>query len=266
MPHDTPDTSPRSESLEPRRLFSATLVEGVLAVRGRAFADQILIREEGVGTDKHVVAVEIDSPLLDIPATRETFPFAKVNSVLVRAGAGNDLVDCAIATYVTPAVATIRPLSLPTRIDASTGNDTVHGGSARDHVLGSTGNDRLRGHSGPDRLDGGRGHDDLRGGNDNDVLWGGLDHDTLGGDAGNDTLFGGYGNDILGSVGAGPVANEPGNDLLSGGYGNDTLHGGTGRDRISGGPGLDTFSTEDNPSEWFDKHPEEPVINPPPFV
>ena len=125
MPRETPLSPARSESLEPRRLFSSTLADGLLTVRGRAFADRILIREEGAdptGTsDKHIIAVEMDSPFLDIPATRETFPFADVRSVLVRDSAGNDLVDAAIATYAVPAVAGIRPLSLPSRIDPTRG-------------------------------------------------------------------------------------------------------------------------------------------------
>lgn len=260
-------SSVMTESLEPRHLLSASLDGGILDVRGRSIPDRILIREDlNRQTGEKVIVVEIDSPFLDIPATYQEFPAAKVLAISVRAGAGDDLVDLAIATYFTPALAGIGPVTVGSRIDAGSGKDTVYGGNARDLILGGIGADQLFGTDGNDRLDGGRGKDELHGGGGNDVLWGGLDDDFLGGGFGNDVLFGGYGNDRLGSWGAGPLPNEPGDDLLVGGPGDDYLLGGAGTDRIYGGPGRDTFINEDKPSEWFDKEKDEPVENQPPVV
>lgn len=255
-----------AESLESRRLLAATLEGGVLVVMGRSFSEDILIREDFAQNGDRVIAVDIDAPKLDIPATHQEFPLDQVKTVLVRSGGGNDLVDLAIATYAVPAIAGIGPVRVGSRVDGGSGNDRVYGGWGPDLLLGNIGNDQVFGMVGNDRLDGGRGEDDLHGGNDNDVVWGGLDDDRLAGDFGNDILFGGYGDDWLGSVGVGPLPNEPGDDILAGGGGNDSVLGGAGNDHISGGAGRDTFFTDDSPSEWLDKQPDEPVINPPPFV
>jgi hypothetical protein len=257
-----PDSfTPALESLESRRLLAATLQDGVLFVSGRPFSDDILIREEiSTRTGEKVIVVEIDSPGIELPATHQEFPAKDVNSVLVRAGAGDDKVDMAIATYATPALAGTGPLTKGTRVDAGPGNDTVYGGTARDVVLGGIGDDVVLGMDGNDFIDGGRGEDTLRGGNGNDTLFGGLGDDRLGGDFGNDVLFGGYGNDWLGSLGFGPQPDEPGDDILAGGGGDDSLLGGLGKDHISGGPGADSFDAADFPTEWIDKGPEDRVV------
>ena len=249
------------ESLESRRLLAATLQDGVLVVEGRPFSDDILIREEiNAQSGEKVVVVEIDSPGIELPATHQEFPAKDVVRVVVRAGAGDDKVDMATATYAVPALAGTGPLTKGTLVDAGPGNDSVYGGMGRDVVLGGTGDDLVLGFDGNDWIDGGRGKDTLRGGNGNDTLFGGLDDDRLGGDFGNDVLYGGYGNDWLGSLGFGPLADEPGDDILAGGGGNDSLLGGSGNDHISGGPGVDSFDAADSPTEWLDKQPEDRVV------
>jgi hypothetical protein len=255
------------EILESRRFRSATLQDGFLVIVGRVFPDTILVREDvSAQTHENVVAVEIDSPLLDIPAHYYEFPAKDVRHISVRAGWGNDLVDLALATYPVPAADSVRPVSVPVRVDAGVGNDTVYGGDGPDYLYGYVGNDQLFGSDGADRLDGGRGKDLLHGDAGNDRLWGGPDDDILNGDEGDDWIFGGAGDDRLGSVGVGPRANEPGDDVLLGGAGNDYLLGGSGTDRIAGGTGRDTFVNEDAPTEWLDKTPDEPVTSPPPVV
>jgi len=267
MPRHPDSIASALESLEPRRLLAATLQDGVLVVMGRPFTEDFLIREEiSAQSGEKVVVVEIDAPFLDIPATHQEFPAKDVNSVLVRAGGGDDKIDMAIATYAVPALAGTGPLTKGTRVDAGSGNDSVYGGTARDVVLGGIGDDLVLGMDGNDFIDGGRGNDFLRGGNGIDTIFGGLDNDTLGGDFGNDVLFGGYGNDWIGSVGVGPLPNEPGDDIIAGGGGDDYVLGGEGSDHISGGAGRDTFFNTDKPSEWLDKQPDEPVIAPPPIV
>jgi hypothetical protein len=260
-------TAPFAEALEPRRLCSATLKDGFLVIVGRAFQDRILVREDvGAQTQEKVVAVDIDSPLLDLPAYHYEFPVKDVRHISIRAGWGDDIVDLAIATYAVPAIDGIRPVSVPTRVDGGVGNDTVYGGNGSDFLYGYVGNDQIFGSNGHDRLDGGRGKDQLYGNAGNDRLWGGPDDDTLGGDDGDDWIFGGAGNDSLGSPGVGPRANEPGDDVLIGGAGNDYLLGGAGADRIIGGTGRDIFVSEDAPTEWLDKAPDEPIVPPPPLV
>ena len=254
------------EPLERRRLMAATLQDGVLFVMGRPFSEDFLIREEvSTQSGENVIVVEIDAPFLDIPATHQEFPAKDVNSVVVRAGGGDDKVDMAIATYAVPALAGTGPLTKGTRVDAGAGNDTVYGGTARDLVLGGIGDDTVFGYNGNDWIDGGRGKDNLRGGGGNDTVFGGLDDDHIAGEFGDDVLFGGYGNDWVGSVGVGPLPNEPGDDIIAGGGGDDYLLGGEGRDHITGGAGRDTFFTDDQPGEWLDKQPDEPVIAPPPI-
>jgi hypothetical protein len=256
-----------AEVLEPRRLCSATLKDGFLAIVGRAIQDRILVREDvSAQTHEQVVVVEIDSPLLDLPAYHYEFPIQDVQHISIRAGWGDDIVDLAIATYAVPAVDAVRPVSVPARVDGGVGNDTVYGGNGNDFLYGYVGNDQLFGSNGADRLDGGRGRDRLHGGAGDDRLWGGPDNDTLGGDDGNDWIFGGAGDDSLGSPGIGPRANEPGDDVLLGGSGNDYLLGGAGADHIIGGTGRDTFVSEDAPTEWLDKTPDERVVSPPPTV
>lgn len=98
-----------------------------------------------------------------------------------------------------------RSITLPTVIEAGTGNDTIKGGS------------------GPDRINVGGGSDLIESRDGDDTVLGGLGNDTLRGGNGNDFLFG-----------------EDGNDSLLGEEGNDSLDGGNGTDRLDGGNGTDT--------------------------
>jgi Ca2+-binding RTX toxin-like protein len=248
------------EGLEPRRLMAAAVNDGVLYVDGTGLSDSILIRQEP-GTEKvPVFSVEIGpNDGSDRPTFLYQFPVSDVRSMVVRAGPGNDLVDLAIATYAVPALAGIKPVGVPTRVDGGFNDDEIYGGTARDTVSGGFGKDRIFGGDGNDFLDGGWGDDLLRGGNGDDFVYGGYGNDNVGGDEGNDRLFGGSGNDFLGSLGFGPRISEPGDDLLVGGPGEDRLVGGEGKDRILGGTGRDHFSRADDESEMLDRTPDEPI-------
>lgn len=259
-----------SERLEPRRLFDASLGDGVLVVIGRVIPDDIIIRQNvDYQTLQPIFEVEIDSPLLEIPATYQAFPAEQVRSVLVRSGGGNDLVDMAIATYPPPMnpIDQSAPVSVPTRVDGGVGDDRVFGGTARDYVAGGWGNDLVDGGAGDDWVLRGNGDDTLVGGAGNDFLYGQRGNDVLFGDDGDDRMFGGAGDDTLGRPAVGPRVAEPGNDLIVGGLGKDRLLGGAGEDRVFGGPGLDTWvlssGAPDDRSEWRDKRPEEPIDQPP---
>jgi hypothetical protein len=145
--------------------------------------------------------------------------FEDVESIVVDAGAGNDVV--VIAGNI--------------RQDAE-----LIGGEGNDTLIGGKGSDFLSGDAGNDTLIGGSGHDSLSGGDGRDVLIGGNGHDQLSGGAGNDVLIGGSGNDALvGDEGNDELHGNAGADGLAGGLGNDMLFGGSGRDLAIGGEGRD---------------------------
>src|SRR2546428_6451809 len=189
---------PSVDSLEPRRLLSASLTDGVLVVEGTPLSDAILIRQQPGPNDAPVYAVEIGpNDGSERPTQYWEFPADAVKSIVVRAGSGNDLVDLAIATYPVIALAGVRAVGVPTRINAGLGDDEVYGGTSRDFIAGSFGKDRINGGDGDDWIDRGGGAEVLHGGKGNDIIFGGPGDDVLGGDEGNDRLYGGSGNDFL---------------------------------------------------------------------
>lgn len=119
---------------------------------------------------------------------------------------------------------------------ASTGGETLQGGSGNDLLQGGALDDWLAGGLGADTLLGGNGNDLLRGEGGNDSLSGGTGHDALEGGNGEDKLEGDAGDDLLrGGTGV---------DTLLGGDGDDTLIGGAGPDYMAGGLGRDVFRWE----------------------
>ena len=242
------------ETLEPRRLLSVSLENGVLTVLGTPEAETITVYYARMGTsEEYVVAGS---------AGGGRFPAADVRVVAVRAFGGDDSVDLAIADVVFPAaIGFFGPVLVPARVDGGLGDDVIYGGASRDMISAGFGNDRVLGTEGDDWLDGGWGNDVLTGGDGNDYVSGGLGNDVVAGSAGDDRLNGGPGDDHVGARDGMPGSPdvEVGNDLLIGGAGEDRLAGGPGDDRIFGGTGRDHFSRIDQPSEWLDKTPDEPV-------
>src|SRR5215213_5803368 len=100
------------EQLESRKLFSVTLVDGVLTVTGTADADQLI-----VGRSETMIVVNDNG-------TASNWNPAEVMSIAINGLAGNDDIG------VRPGV--IKPIS----IDAGEGNDRVHGGTGRERILG----------------------------------------------------------------------------------------------------------------------------------
>ena len=240
--------------LEPRRLLSVSLENGVLTVLGTPAADTIYVAYSMSGPGGEYV--------VSGTAGLGRFPAADVRAVAVRSGAGNDSVDLGRPDVVR--IPEIRPIRVPSRVDGGLGNDTVHGGASRDTIFGSLGNDRLFGNDGDDWLDGGWDNDALLGGAGNDYVSGGYGDDRVSGNAGNDRLNGGPGDDRVGAYDLMPgppdaPGAETGDDVLIGGTGEDWLAGGYGNDRIFGGTGRDHFSRIDRPAEWLDKTADEPV-------
>jgi hypothetical protein len=200
--------SSRFESLEPRRLLSASVQGGTLLVTGTPGNDTITI---DFNKQKSLYQVSINKSV-------QTFRARTVNAISVDAGAGNDSV------ILTPRVA----------INAT--------------LLGGAGNDTLTGGSSTDLIEGGFGNDLLHGGNGNDLLYGDAGNDTLFGDAGNDTLGGDANENLWFKgqslpnfqTGDDSLNGGSGNDWLLGGFNSDTLRGqNPGRDTLTGGSGND---------------------------
>jgi Ca2+-binding RTX toxin-like protein len=241
-------------ALEPRRLLAASLSStGLLDVLGAAAAETISVSLSGTN-----VVVKINN-------ATQTFPLAKVKSLRVNAGAGNDRVTVAA--------------NLPAAtLNGGDGNDTLTGGSRNDTLNGNNGNDSLLGGAGNDTLIGGPGNDTLSGqgnfdsadyrsslggvrlsldgvANDGQVsinerdnlldaeqLLGSNFNDTITGNGGTNQIFGGAGNDeIRALAGNDSVYGGPGNDKLFGGDGNDTLKGDDGNDLLGGENGDDSM-------------------------
>ena len=195
------------ESLEDRRLLSATLVGKVLTIAGTDNADRVLVLELGT----KVVVNEVSftpgtgTERPTVSAKRTVFNRSEIESVSADLKGGND--------QFAVSVSLLRNRANPLPVTAT----------------GGAGNDVLRGGFGADTLDGGEGNDLVSGGAGNDIVRGGAGNDRLGGDAGDDTVEGGDGRDHL--VGG------RGTDILRGGAGNDTLisDDGAATDTVDGG-------------------------------
>ena len=270
---------PYPECLEPRRLMSAIVSNGVLVVTGTPIADRILMYEStdafGDVTSYHVF---LDSPLSQRPAETHDIPAEGVRSITVRALGGDDLVDLAHA----PTRPDTRPITAPTLIDGGIGKDVIWGGWGRDLIAGGFGDDTINAGRGADWVNGGWGRDSingdagndiifgqsgndiLSGGNGDDRVYGGTGDDYLGGDGGNDRLYGQSGNDRLGTLAKVESVGEFGDDVLDGGEGSDRIYGGHGTDRLFGGSGRDiwvdgrTEADQDTEAERIDRTPDEP--------
>lgn len=155
-----------------------------------------------------------------------TFTGRDRNNLVIRAGAGNDVirVDAGVTVNL--------------RLYGDAGDDTITGGGGHDRIFGGAGNDRINGGAGNDYIDGGDGNDTIQGGDGNDTVYGGRGNDLIYGNAGDDYLEGGEGNDTLyGGVGNDVLSGGLGDDRLFGGAGDDAVYAGQGRDSVSGGAG-----------------------------
>jgi Ca2+-binding RTX toxin-like protein len=202
-------TLPLCEQLEPRRLLSATLVDGIVQVKGTSAADVIKISKSG------------SKVMVKVGATSKSFPAGSVDSIRIRALDGND------------SITGNQKLKIPIVVYGGAGNDTING---------SQGDDTLKGGEGTDSLTGRAGNDNLSGGAANDTLSGGNGDDTLDGNAGNDLIHGNGGRDLLrGGADLDSMFGDADNDQLFGGDGNDSLDGGQDDDILNGGGGNDTL-------------------------
>ncbi len=199
-----------------------TILGDQLQVTGSDLDDTIRIEQTSTSIILHVNSV------IDV------FPLSAINSVMVDALAGNDIVSITGDAEVM------------VTFNGGDGDDTLIGGQGDDVLNGGLGNDRLFAGDGDDQIDGGDGDDVLAGEAGDDLLIGGAGVDRLVGAEGNDQLFGNEGNDrLVGGAGDDQIDGGDGNDLIAGQDGNDLLIGGTGADRLMGDGGNDRLLGND---------------------
>lgn len=75
-------------------------------------------------------------------------------------------------------------------VNASSGDDVIHGSELPETLLGWLGNDQINGNGGADKIDGGTGNDTITGGAGDDSITGGTGNDILDGGDGADTIRG----------------------------------------------------------------------------
>jgi Ca2+-binding RTX toxin-like protein len=197
MNRDRNLTGTTFESLEDRRLCSATLVGGTVRVEGTN-AREIVTVSEFVSNSEFSFGVRMlrvtertDRPLLPDVTRTTDFLRSSVTRLRVNSFGGNDVINL---------------LSSPVGADvfAGGGSDQIMGSFANDNlngdlaiVQGFDGEElgaQLFGTPGNDIIDGNAGSDVLRGGPADDRLSGGSGVDVMLGEAGNDTIFARDGN------------------------------------------------------------------------
>ncbi|HQY87187.1 MAG TPA: hypothetical protein PK402_00920 [Tepidisphaeraceae bacterium] len=197
------------QNLEPRRLLSSTLTDGVLVVEGTAKNNVITISLNKDGSKLTVKEALKRRGNKTTAGTKSTFDAAAVSSIVVNGNAGNDLI----------VLSAKREKSFTTPV-------TINGGSGNDLMRSLGGTDLLNGDDGDDKISAGAGAD---------IVNGGAGDDWISGDAGADFLVGGDGDDrLIGGKGV---------DTLKGGDGDDTFltKGDKAADVVDGG----TDSAED---------------------
>jgi Ca2+-binding RTX toxin-like protein len=201
-PQNHQDRIPQLESLEQRRMLSASLSShGTLDVEGTRRADVVTISKTSTG--------RID---VSVNGVHQTFRGKSVRNIVVNAGRGDDSVAVGNDNH---------GIGVQRSIDGGLGNDTLVGGKGEDSITGDAGDDLLDGREGNDIEDGG---------DDNDTVVGGAGDDSLTGDIGDDSLNGGDGNDHCDG--------GDGNDDVNGDIGDDSVVGGPGDDHFH--PGMDS--------------------------
>ena len=243
------------ETMEPRKLLSASLKAGVLRATGEEMsANAITV---ALSTDKTKIDVTINGVLTSFNATKlrrvivhggELADTLTVNSDIKARQTlfghnGNDTLTGGSAADET-AVKENRQRGVRgwTRLLGMGGDDTLIATGGRNFIDGGTGNDNLTGSAGRDMIAGFKGNDTINAGDGNDVVFGGDGDDVIDLGAGNDKCLAGRGNDnVLGGAGNDRIFGQDGNDTLDGGIGNDILYGILGSDSLLGGDGNDTL-------------------------
>jgi Ca2+-binding RTX toxin-like protein len=232
------------ETLENRRLLTATLSGGILTIIGTDKPDRIeFARGIGVFTVFETTSGQ---------TVQTQFNTAEVQKIVIKPGDAGDLVI-------------VGKLTITCDISAGKGTDTISAGGGNDTIRGEGGNDNLFGSDGRDLINGGLGADTMLGGGGKDTvdynqrtanLTIGLGTAADDGEAGEgdnvrtdfEIVIAGSGNDHL-STNSGRAVEfygRDGNDTLIGGSGADLLDGGAGNDSLNGQGGADILQSQDN--------------------
>jgi hypothetical protein len=197
------------ESLEDRRLCSATLVGSTVRVGGTDAAENVTVSEFVSNSELSLgvrflrVTERIDRPFLpDIVRTTD-FIKSQVTRVRVNSFGGNDVITL--------------NTNVGADVFAGGGSDMINGGSGNDNLNGDLA--ILQGFDGEEigaYLFGTPGNDTISGNVGNDVLRGGPAHDKLTGGAGSDAMYGEDGNDMI------FARDGVGLEIVDGGLGFDT--------------------------------------------
>ncbi len=174
------------ETLEPRRLFAATLTDGLLRVNGTSDDDRIAVDVRHTSTlsgpSRYFVMIN--------GVQVATFSLESVQRIRVNALEGDDYVFINARDF--------------SHVEGGAAHDTLIGGNASETLNGGNGNDLIFGGSGDDLVAGGAVRDKLRGDggappvdrDGDDTLEGGPGDDILSGGGGADHYFGGSGADL----------------------------------------------------------------------
>lgn len=138
---------------------TATLLDGILWIRGNEQDNDILITRSRSKTDRLVVTID---------GWRQAFNIGDVSVVRCDVGAGDDAIIVRETAGTIPA------------------GVSVLGGDGNDTILAGSGDDTLYGQAGRDLLHGSAGRDHLWGGDDDDRLFGGEARDIIHGQLGRD--------------------------------------------------------------------------------
>jgi Ca2+-binding RTX toxin-like protein len=236
--------NPNASSTAPN--LTASLVDGVLAIKGSDQADTIVVRQTG--------------NRISIDGLGQGFDADGIRGIVIDAHGGDDDVRLDVDGQVVDKASLIFGGAGNDHIRAGHGHDTVflgtggdiavtHGG--HDIVFGGDGSDEIVLGAGDDFALGEAGHDKISGEDGNDQIDTGQGDDEAYGHAGNDTIVGGVGNDgIWSGDGNDQVAAGDGDDRVSAGAGHDTVHGEAGRDQIFGELGRDAITGGDG-DDWL---------------
>jgi Ca2+-binding RTX toxin-like protein len=191
MIRDRNRTGTTFESLEDRRLCSATLVGGTVRVQGTDTAETVTVSEFVSNSELSLgvrflrVSETIKRPFL--PDITRTTDFVKsgVTRLRINSFGGNDVITL--------------NTTVGADVFAGGGSDVINGGAGNDNlngdlaiVQGFDGEElgpQLFGTPGNDIINGNSGNDILRGGPADDRLDGGFGFDAMFGEAGNDRIF-----------------------------------------------------------------------------
>ena len=130
-----PRPTPAFETLEPRTLLTATVVRGVLSVRGTAADDIIEIRRSAADSTQIEV---VENGMVTLSR-----PLAGLRQIRVDTGAGNDQ---AIVNGTDGAI------TIPTILNGGRGDDLLRGGTGTNLINGGPGRDAYEPGGGRDRV------------------------------------------------------------------------------------------------------------------